>query len=84
MVDARPGYQSRIPGISNYHCVPYLTPIDYVLYGTTTSCTPDSSSAICLPTAWTSFADGNSGITPPPAARVGLEPVGPRRAGHLR
>ena len=76
MVNARPGYQSRIPGISNYNFVPYLTPIDYVLYGTTTSCTPDSSSAICLPTAWTSFADGNSGITPPPGAESASNPSG--------
>jgi kumamolisin len=71
-VEARPGYQSTVPGVGSFSAVPYLTPTTGVTYNTASACalptpiTPQTGLP-CLPTAWTSWADGGSGVVAPPA-----------------
>jgi subtilase family serine protease len=75
MVNPRPAYQSRIASISDSTTIPYLTPENYVLYGTSTACDPTTSTQVCLPTEWNPWATG-TGITPPPATEASSNPSG--------
>jgi kumamolisin len=75
-VEPRPTYQNAVPGVGNFRAVPYLTPTTGVTYNTASACalpmpiTPQTGLP-CLPTAWTSWADGDSGVVPPPAVITG-------------
>ncbi len=75
-VEARPAYQNDVPNVGNFSAVPYLTPANGVTYNTTTPCalptpiTPQTGLP-CLPTTWTTWADGGSGVVAPPAAVTG-------------
>ncbi|HSR86607.1 MAG TPA: S53 family peptidase [Streptosporangiaceae bacterium] len=72
VVEPRPSYQNAIATIGKFTAVPYLTPANYVLFGTTTSCTPPSPSAIpCVPTAWTPWTGKSAGTAPPPTDITG-------------
>ena len=88
--EPRPAYQSKIANIGDYTAVPYLTPTTYVTFGTTTTCTGPTAAGIpCVPTAWTTWADGGTGVVAPPAMTTGTAsrpggagPLGRRRPGH--
>ncbi len=70
--EPRPAYQSKIANIGDYTAVPYLTPTTYVTFGTTTTCTGPTAAGIpCVPTAWTTWADGGTGVVAPPAVTTG-------------
>jgi kumamolisin len=79
VVEPRPAYQSAIANIGDYTAEPYLaspdpsvTPADWVTFGTATQCTPPVTTGVpCVPTAWTTWADGGSGVVPPPATVTG-------------
>jgi kumamolisin len=72
VVEQRPAYQSKIANIGDYTAVPYLTPLNYVTFGTTTPCTGPTTAGIpCVPTIWSTWADGGSGVVAPPAVTTG-------------
>jgi kumamolisin len=69
-VEFRPPYQRAVAGIGDYTAVPYLTPGDYMKFGTTTGCTPPATAAVpCVPTTWTAWAGVTTNLpgslTPP-------------------
>ena len=65
-VEARPGYQSQVPGISTFHAVPYLRPVDYKrVLGT----------RLKEPTRWRVWT-GSSPAAAPPAVIAGTDPSG--------
>ena len=76
-VEARPSYQNSVPKVGNFRGVPYLTPTTGVTYNTPTACalptpiTPQTGLP-CLPTTWTTWADGaGTNIVAPPAVTTG-------------
>ncbi len=72
VVEPRPAYQSKIANIGSYTAVPYLTPTTYVTFGTATACTGPTTAGIpCVPTAWSTWADGGTGVVAPPAVTTG-------------
>jgi kumamolisin len=72
VVEPRPAYQSAIANIGDYRAVPYLTPANYVTYGTATTCTPPVTTGVpCMPTTWTTWAGTSTAVVPPPAAVTG-------------
>ncbi|HEY2316224.1 MAG TPA: S53 family peptidase [Streptosporangiaceae bacterium] len=68
LVERRPAYQSAIANIGEYRAVPYLAPDTSadVLFGTKTSCTGPVAKVPCVPTAWTTWADGATAPVPAP------------------
>jgi len=73
VVEPRPSYQSAIATIGNYTAVPYLMPTSYLLYGTSTACTPPSTppASPCAPTGWTPWTGTSTKVVPPPTTITG-------------
>jgi subtilase family serine protease len=60
--ERRPPYQSVIANIGSYTADPYLSPTTFANF-------PGTS--ISLPTKWLAWADGGTGVVPPPATITG-------------